>query len=441
MTQESLIKAKLPDSAGIYFFKKGNPKSNKIDRASDILYVGKATSLRDRVRSYFSKDLIDTRGPLILKMVNEATTVTYIKTDSVLEALILEANTIKKFQPIYNSKEKDDKSYNFVVITNEAYPRVLIERGRSLAQKKLQASNFKLQASFGPFTQGVQLKEALKIIRKIFPFRDKCVPKNELKDPLKAKPCFNRQIGLCPGVCTGEIGQKEYKAIVRNIELFFSGNKKEIERNLNRDMKKASKELRFEDANRIKNQLFALNHIRDVSLIKKDMFHVSSFMSNVFRIEAYDIAHISGKDTVGVMVVVEDGELNKNQYRKFRIKGVNGRVSVDDIANLSEVLTRRFSHTDWLLPNLIVMDGGVAQKNIAQKVLKEKGLNIEIVSVVKNEHHKAKDILGFRGRTLSIDSQGPTLKKSILQANNEAHRFAIAYHRNLRNKPFEIKQK
>src|SRR3989338_4981810 len=165
MTRKELAKFKLPDNPGVYFFKSGRK----------ILYIGKATSLRDRVRSYFSTSLGDARSSVIVAMIEEAKSISWQKTDSVLEALILEANLIKQYQPKYNTDEKDDKSYNYLVITKEDFPRVLIVRGREL-HSPLFAKRYSLNAVFGPFPHGQQLKEALKIVRKIFPFRDKCLP-------------------------------------------------------------------------------------------------------------------------------------------------------------------------------------------------------------------------------------------------------------------------
>jgi len=415
MNRQQFEKTSLPDNPGIYFFKKGK----------DILYVGKATSLRDRVRSYFSSDLVVTRGPFLVKMVDEAEKITYTETNSVLEALILEAYTIKEYQPIYNTKEKDDKSYNFVVITDEAYPRLLVERGRNLLNDpKLSKLNIKIRSVYGPFPFGNQLRDAVKIIRRIFPFRDKCIP-------VSGKPCFNRQLGLCPGVCSGEISKKEYARLICNIELFFSGKMAQIHKNLEKEMKAYAKAKEFEKAELTKRRLFSLDHIRDVSLIRNDVFDSGDIPQSQYRIEAYDIAHISGKDTVGVMVVLEDGELARNEYRKFKIKGVDGEVKVDDTKNLRELLTRRLGHAEWKLPNLIVLDGGVAQRNVAEAVLKAHGFSIEIASVVKDERHIAKEIVG---KTSTIQKHA----KEILLLNSESHRFAQAYHTNLRRRPYKI---
>jgi len=213
MKRQDLIKKKLPDAPGVYFFlgrpsKRdlglGSRKPESGDRAGKILYIGRATSLRSRVRSYFDARLADTRGPAIVVMVEEARGVRYEQTDSVLEALILEANLIKKHQPKYNTKEKSDKSFNYIVITKEDFPRVLLMRERELL---LKTKNYKLITSIGPFPHGSVLREALKIVRKIFPFRDKCTPYGSPYGSQTSigskRGCFNRQIGLCPGVCTG----------------------------------------------------------------------------------------------------------------------------------------------------------------------------------------------------------------------------------------------
>jgi excinuclease ABC subunit C len=427
---QKIIK-KLPESSGIYLFKKGKK----------ILYIGKATSLRDRVRSYFSNDLIVSRGPRLVIMLEEANSISFKSTPSVLEAIILEANEIKKHQPTYNSLEKDDKSYNYVVITDEKFPRVLIQRGREL--KFGLPAQIEKQFVAGPFPNGGQLKEALKIVRKIFPFRDKCAPfdniyssilQNTRIDRAKLKiknqvprPCFNYQIGLCPGVCIGEISARDYQKTINNIELFFSGQTSKVKKSLQTEMKFLAKERKFERAEKIKRTLFALDHIRDVSLIKNEQLTTNNLqLKSNFRIEAYDIAHISGSGTVGVMVVSENDELNKNEYRKFKIRG-EGKVTVDDTKNLKELLTRRFGHSEWQLPGLIVIDGGIAQNNAAKEALKALNLNIEVVSVVKDSRHNAREIIGVKS---TVDSH----KKAILLLNLEAHRFSIAYHRKLMNK-------
>jgi excinuclease ABC subunit C len=348
----------------------------------------------------------------------------------VLEALIYEANQIKKYKPPYNTAEKDNKSFNMVVITDEDFPQILVMRSRNVAHWNAISKGMKAKAVYGPFPYGGELREALKIIRRIFPYRDnKCTPAPEQRDPSHPRPCFNAQIGLCPGVCAGWMNKTEYRKQVRRISMFFEGRKPELVKDLESEMKAAAKEQRFEDAERFKRMLYALEHIQDIALIKRDIERVES--ADTVRIEAYDIAHMSGGSTVGVMTVVEDGELEKSQYRKFRIRGEKGKVKIDDTNNLKEVLIRRLGHSEWQLPNIIVVDGGVAQINAAKEVLAERGFNIDVVSVLKDTRHKAKEIIGEKKH---IDAWG----KSILLVNAEAHRFAITYHRKLRGKGFRI---
>ncbi len=426
------ITKKLPDTPGIYIFR----GTKRI-----ILYIGKATSLHTRVQSYFRSDLIATRGPIIAGMVEIARTVDFIETDSVLEALILEAHLIKKHQPPYNTKEKSNKSFNYVVITKEDFPRVMTMRAREL-ESPLSTLNFELSTTYGPFPQGSVLREALSIVRKIFPFRDKCTPRGSaitgtlLSRPNNGKPrkalggprgtpCFYAQLGLCPGVCDGSISKTEYSKTIQRIKLFFEGKKPALLRELESDMKESAKKLKFEDAACLKRTIFTLNHIQDVSLLKVSPRTVLGEGIGAFRIEAYDVAHISGTNTVGVMVVLEDGEAKKNNYRKFKIETSTN----DDNSSLREILSRRFGHPEWPMPKLIVVDGGKAQVNTAEKVLVEHGIKIAVVGVVKDEHHRAREIIGNRtART--------TQEQPILLANSEAHRFAISFHISLRRKIF-----
>jgi len=406
----------LPDEPGVYLFK---------GTSGEILYIGKATSLKDRVRSYFSKDLIDTRGPLLVEMVEKAVTIDHIKSDSVLEALILEASLIKAHRPIYNTRDKDDKSYNYLVITREEYPRVLVVRGKDL-DETFKPSD--LKHVFGPFPQGGLFREAVKIVRKIFPFRDKCLPAQpgtpfDSEVSRKGRPCFNAQIGLCPGVCDGRVSKTEYGRMINHIRLFFEGKKGALLKELEREMKGYAKAEEFEKAEDIKRKVFALTHIQDVTLIKKEVRDLPR-ARGVFRIEAYDVAHIGGTNTTGVMVVVEDGEVKKSDYRKFRIRGA---TAGNDIAALKEVLNRRFNHDEWRLPNVIAVDGGKAQINAASEILQDFGYRIPIVAVVKNEYHKPREILGEKQLIRENEL-------AILLANGEAHRFAITYHRKLRDK-------
>jgi len=395
MTREDLKKYKLPDEPGVYLFKKGRK----------ILYIGKAGSLRDRVRSYFSSDLGRGRAPSIVRMVEEADSVDWKTTDSVLEALIVEANLIKRHQPPANVDEKDNKSFNYVVITKEDFPRVLIVRGRELFQGWKEAD---IKYLFGPFPAGLSLKEALKIVRKIFPFRDKCVPNS-------GKPCFNRQIGLCPGVCSGEMSKEEYTKTIRNIKDLFSGNFHGLKRRLANEMKLYAEGERYEEAQVRRRQVHALEHIRDVSLLK-DEHRIAP--GGGARIEAFDVAHTSGTETVAVMTVVANGEPVKAAYRMFKIRTATN----DDVASLKEALSRRLNHPEWPLPRVFVVDGGKGQMNGAKKILQQAGLEVPLVGVVKNEFHKPERLIGDQRAIEAYE-------KDILLANNEAHRFGITFHR------------
>ena len=408
---------KLPDSPGVYFF-----------LGPHILYIGKATSLKDRVKSYFSQDIAVTRGPKIVRMLELAQDIKWQETDSVLEALLLEAQLIKKHQPAYNTAEKDDKSFNYVVITKEKFPRVLQIRERDRNKQK----DIKYKYEFGPFTQGGSLREALKIIRRIFPYRDTCKPCEDINNKA-SRPCFNAQLGLCPGVCSGKIDATEYAKTIRNIKLFFEGKKSRVVKYLEKEMLEHAKQQEFEKAQAMKRTLFALNHIQDVSLLKKtssDYESVSRIEAGVlFRIEAYDIAHLSGKNVVGVMTVLENGVPQKDQYRKFKLSLERN----DDVHNLEEILTRRLRHDEWRLADLVVVDGFDLQMNMAKQVMEQSHKHIPVVGVVKDEHHNPKDILGQTEQEIELARKH---RDAILLANNEAHRFAIAFHRKRRANSF-----
>ena len=399
MKKEDLAQYALPDSPGVYFFKKGR----------SILYVGKAASLRDRVRSYFSKDLVEARSPAIAGMVETANTLSWQATDSVLEALILEANLIKQHEPPFNTDQKDNKSWNYVVITKEDFPRVLLVRGRELFQGW---SKSDIRYAFGPYPHGSQLKDALKMVRRIFPYRDSCTPG-------VGKPCFNRQLGLCPGVCSGETSKEEYAQTIRSIKELFSGNFKGLKRRLAREMKAAAKTERFEDANKLRRQISALEHVRDVSLIKENKISAGGGI----RIEAFDVAHTGGTETVAVMTVVSNGEPVKAAYRKFKIRTVGN----NDVAALKEALSRRLNHSEWPLPRVFAIDGGKAQVRAAERVLQDAGVVIPVVGVVKNQFHKPERLIGDARAIQAYE-------KDILLANNEAHRFGISYHRQRRQR-------
>lgn len=407
MKKTDLAKKKLPGAPGVYFF---------MGARKEILYIGKATSLRNRVRSYFAADIKEKRSELIEQMVQKAKTVEWTETDSVLEALILETNLIRTHKPHYNTRSKDDKSYNHLVITNEEWPRVLVVRGKDLTE---QFQEHEIKYEFGPFPSGQLFREALKIIRRLFKFYDtKKTVGTEKSGVTKGKIDFNRQIGLYPS----DENRDEYKRTIRHIKLFFEGKKAQVIKELEKEMMQLAKAEKFEEAHILKKRIFALQHIQDIALIKDD--------SRVYRdekrirVEAYDIAHLQGSDMVGVMTVIEGGEPAKAEYRKFSIKSLG---NTNDPAALREVLTRRLRHPEWPFPQLIVVDGNSVQKRAAELALKQHGSVIPVVAVVKNEKHRPERLIGQKKL---LD----TYKNDILLANAESHRFAVNYHREKRRK-------
>jgi excinuclease ABC subunit C len=446
MQRNQLHKYNLPDVPGVYLFKQGRK----------VLYVGKATSLRDRVRSYFDDDLIATRGPRIVDMITRATGMIYHTTPTVLEALVLEAALIKKYQPRANIDGKDDKSFLYAVITKEEIPRVLTVRGKDLGKVQgssgkgqgektltpytlgLTPDGTKIRAVYGPFPSGAQLKEGLRLIRRIFPFFDTPKSVGAKGKHQAAKIEFNTQIGQYPRdtrfTLASSIGQnkvnlKNYRKSIRKVALLLSGRGKELRRVLEREMREAAREERFENAAEARRELFALDHIQDVSLIKEqgDSSHRGVSLPPL-RIEAYDTAHLSGTNAIGVMTVVVDGTPVKSEYRTFRIRGVKKN---DDIASLREILSRRMNHQEWPFPKVIVVDGGKTQKNAAEKVLKELGSKIPVVAVVKDERHRPREVIGARSAGIS--------EANAVLANAEAHRFSLSRHRRARSRNLHLK--
>jgi len=324
---------------------------------------------------------------------------------------------IRTHKPTYNTRSKDDKSYNHVVITKENFPRIFVVRGKDLSQD---TENDYLSI-YGPFPSGNLFKEALKIIRKLFQFYDTKTPIDDKKSKVqRGKIDFNRQIGLYPEICS----QKEYAKNINQIQLFFEGKKKKLITNLEKEMFDCAHREAFEQAHILKKKIFALQHIQDVSLIKDESKVYKD--ANQFCIEAYDIAHMNGQDVVGVMTTIIGGVTDKRAYRKFHIKSFKGS---DDTRALAEVLDRRLKHEEWIFPDLIVVDGGIAQKNAALRILEKHKRHITVVCVVKDIRHRPERIIG----PIKIISE---FKQAILLANSEAHRFAITFHTKKRNKSF-----
>ncbi|MDD5489352.1 MAG: GIY-YIG nuclease family protein [Candidatus Moranbacteria bacterium] len=411
---------KFPKSPGVYEF---------CDKQGKILYIGKATSLKDRVGSYFLKNAHLDR-PNIEPMVSQIADIKIHESDSVLEALILESNLIKKHQPKYNVMSKDDKSFGYFVITKEKFPRVVIlwktELGK-VAAKKI----------YGPYMSKHQMNIALKLIRRIFPFHSN---KQQTE-----KGCLDFQIGKCPGPHAGAITRADYLKNIRNIEMILRGEKKRLISALKKEMKDYAKNHEFEKAAEARNQIFALEHIRDVALISDEIkIPDTKYQIPNTRIEAYDISNIGGDYAVGSMVAFANGKADKNEYRKFKIKTV---IGIDDVAMMKEVLFRRFRN-NWPKPDLILLDGGKGHLNMAQRIIHGLKLEIPIVAVAKGPTRKKLDIyqskflLTYLGRNEEIrEKYNRILSDSNLieRIRNEAHRFAISYHKKLRRKNWKEK--
>jgi len=431
-----LVKIKgsvLPDAPGVYFY---------YDTSGMLLYIGKATSLKRRVGSYFTKAHDDR----IAEMVSQIARIDFIETPTVIEALVLEANKIKALRPKYNILQRDDKSFMYLVITNEPYPRPLLMRGHELTRLGIDPFRPKLTAAakkkflrvFGPYTSSFSLKKALDLIRRIIPWSD-CEPPEVTA---RTRPCFNSQIGKCPGVCHGAIDKSEYRRIIRKLILFFEGKMSALRREMKKEMKRAAEEHRFEDAAKLRNHLYALDHIQDVALISKedvDLPYSRELENGAIdlegRIEAYDISNISGTSAVGSMVVFEEGKPAKDKYRKFKIKTVKG---ANDVAMLEEVMRRRLVRAkihprSWPLPEIMVIDGGKPQVNRVQDVMNEMGIQVPIIGIAKGFDRKQDRLIYDRGN-LELQRVAKRGKELFQKARDEAHRFAVKYHRTLRTK-------
>lgn len=428
---------KLPNSPGVYIFK---------NKAGEILYVGKATSLKDRVSSYFkfdergkidkNKNFSDANRPVeyVTDLIFD---VSIKKTETVLEAYILEQELIKKLQPKYNAIGKDDKSFCYIVLTKENFPKFIIVRKRELEKilgnifnKNLKLKKNEVKKIYGPFVSKKNVEIALKIMRKIFPYHGKFQNTE--------KGCLEYQIGLCPGPYNGSISEKAYARNIRGIKMILEGKKKNLVRKLKKEMEKYSLAQDYEKAIESRNRIFALQHIQDMAFISQeqnnDFFSRIDSEGNIKyqkikRIEGYDISNISGQYNVASMVVFEgkegDMKANKSQYRKFKIKTVTG---INDVGAMKEILARRFKN-NWPKPNLIILDGGQGHLNVARKILRNYKMEIPLLAVAKGPSRKKLDIRTF--------GNVPEISKNLIEkVRDEAHRFAFNYHKKTRDKNF-----
>ncbi|MBQ4149745.1 MAG: excinuclease ABC subunit UvrC [Clostridium sp.] len=551
---------KLPPQPGVYIMRSAR---------DEILYVGKAVNLHNRVRSYFRR--IVGRGPQIAKMVEQIDHFEYIVTDSELEALVLENNLIKEHKPRYNTLLKDDKTYPYVKVTvTEAFPRVLFSRRMARDGNRY----------YGPFSSSTAVKDTIDLMHRLYHIRN-CSRKLP-QDIGKERPCLYHHINQCDAPCMGYISEEDYRKQVGKVLSFLDGNYREVTKELESRMQAASDALEFEKAIEYRELLKSVQQveerqkitsqsmddrdiiavsreegdavvqvffIRDGKMIGREHFHMSVAwdqesaeilgmfvrqyysgtpfvpheiwlqeeiedaevigrylserrgqkvrivvpkkgqkeklvelakknadmvlakdrdkikreelrtigamnqvaswigLTDIHRVEAYDISNISGFESVGSMVVFENGKPKRNDYRKFRIRTVQGP---NDYASMKEVLTRRFSHgideaerlraagqdvsagSFTRFPDLLMMDGGRGQVNIALEVLSELKLSIPVCGMVKDDHHRTRGLY-YNNVEIPIDTRSEGFKL-ITRVQDEAHRFAIEYHRSLRSK-------
>lgn len=395
------IISSLPKSPGIYKYYDGRGR---------LIYIGKATFLRDRVRSYFS----GFKDGKTQKMVSEIKKIKFQKTDTVLEALILESKLIKKNQPKYNIKAKDDKSFSYFLLTkNEEFPRFLIVRETDLQK-------YEAEKTYGPYASKKQMEVALKIIRKIFPF-------HSIKQKTE-KRCFDFQIGLCPGPYENRISKKNYLKNIAGIKMILEGKKRSLIRKMEKEMLDFSKKQEYEKAKEIRNQLFSLKHILDFNLIEREEDDIKK-EKNIVKIEAYDISNISGEFAVGSLVVFKNNQPDKKNYRIFKIKTIKG---VNDLKMMKEVLKRRFERKEWTYPDLMILDGGQAHLNMALNLTKKLKIKMAFLAVAKGPTRKKID--KYLNKETNSFPEVISNDKLLEKIREEAHRFAIKHHRKLRAK-------
>lgn len=434
------VSSAIPHTSGVYLFKKGKT----------LLYIGKAANLKKRLASYFRKNASDK----VRRLREEATALEWQETNSEIEALIREAELIKRHLPKYNVLMRDDKSYFYVAVTREEFPKIFIAH-------QPRAKNRKPKAKFlGPFTSGSALFGTLKLLRKIFPY---CTCKQ-----LHKRPCLNAEIGRCLGFCCGKnklqhaklkAQNGEYKKNIKNVIAVLSGKRKRIASGLMRSMRDAAKKQEFERAAKLRDQwealenIFAHRSVIEVGLqslqsrnrrlrarawprIEREIQALLGTDRRIRRVEGYDISNISGSAASGSMVVFLNGMPAKSEYRKFKIKTVRG---ANDVAMHTEVMRRRMAHAEWPYPDLIVMDGGKAQLHAALSVWKflvpspiKSGTKFQrpiITALAKREEELYSE---GRGVPVRLDALSPDARHFFQRGRDESHRFAKKYHHKIR---------
>ncbi len=417
MREQLLQKLKtLPNAPGVYFHKNAD---------DEVIYVGKAAVLKNRVRQYFHKTQKD---PKTMALVREIADTDWITVDTEMDALFLESEMIKRYMPKWNILLRDDKTVSYVRIDMKSeVPHVSFTR----------TPQDDKATYIGPFYGKLAVEKALRILRKVFPYYDK---------PYDGKKTLNTDLGLTPGIEIGKTTPQEYKKNLRKLALYLEGGRHKLISELEKQMQQAAKAENFEEAAEVRKQLFGLKELqKKIVFSDKEFLDISSDQALVDlqmalrlpepprRIEGYDISHQSGTNVVGSMVVFTNGASDRAEYRKFKLRQQRN----DDTKNLREVVERRLKHSEWPFPNLVILDGGIGQVNAVKDLLVEH--NIAVIGRDKSGNHtrnaEVRIIIpqtdGYRTILLP---PGSHIAKLIARIDDEAHRFAITYHTLLKRK-------
>ena len=414
----------IPHKPGVYQFK---------DKSGRVIYVGKAIDLYHRVSSYFSDKYRSAN--VIHPRVEEIALVNTVIVESELEALILEANLIKKYLPRFNVSLKDDKDYLYIKITKEDFPKVITARINDLKG----ALKY-----FGPFPSSRTVRDTLKDLRRVFPWCNNKKQKSNIKNQ-NFRPCFYYHINQCPGVCRGEISKKDYRKNIFRLIKLLEGKKEHLVEGLVSEMNDASNNQNFEKALIVKKMIQGIAYLtqpnrtkaylenpnfleEEKELALEDLKEVLNLNKIPERIECYDISNLQGHESTGSMVVLTNGEIDKSQYRRFKIR-ISGKPN--DVGMHREMIRRRLKHPEWPIPDLIIIDGGIAQVNGVNHELRTMNYELPVFGLAK----RMEWLYAPGGAVIKLPKSN-LASKLLRKIRDEAHRFAINYHRKLRSKSF-----
>lgn len=409
---------KAPHTPGVYFWR---------GRGGRVLYVGKAVNLKARLSSYAK-----TRDPRIMAMVAQARTIDWETVPTDIEALILESRLIKLRKPKFNIVMRDDKQYAYVGLTDETFPQPIVtHQVRSTRIKK------PFRRLIGPFTDAGALTTTVRWLRGLFPYCT-CKQKHHVK-------CLNAHIGKCPGYCclkttATDAQKKEYAQSLRAITDILTGKRDTLIVRLETQMKILGKTRRLDEALELQRRIERIRRVFENAqlvagrrrLTARHLGASEQLVSELGlvdvpkRIEGYDVAHIQGSHPSGAMAVFTNGRPNKEQYRLFNLHA----DSVGDTAQLREMLTRRMKHDEWPLPDLILVDGGIAQLNTIVRTLNADGHYIPVIALTKNDRHQADHLFsGLDSKIRMLTDLPRAMRDLLVHIDGESHRFAIGHYR------------